>query len=97
MANILSRRIYNLYVLDGQAIPNRLEKMIKKATKRLNDIIQTYNECEFLSRSNIANKISFMDVKDPEGPLYQILDAGIEVNNLVAQCKFFSSLPILVS
>lgn len=84
MVNILPSILYNFSVLDGQAIPSRLEKMIKKARKRLNDIVETYNACEFFWRSNIANKILFMDVKDVEGQIYQMLDAGIEVNHLIS-------------
>ncbi len=82
IVDILFSIIFILSVLDGQAIPNRLEKMIKKATKRLNDIVEAYNSCEFFSRGNVVNKISFMDVKDPEGQIYHILDAGIEVRHL---------------
>eukprot|EP00112_Aurelia_sp_Birch-Aquarium-sp1_P004496 Seg151.1 transcript_id=Seg151.1/GoldUCD/mRNA.D3Y31 product="hypothetical protein" protein_id=Seg151.1/GoldUCD/D3Y31 len=63
----------------GQDIPKRIETMIKKASKKLNETVEKYNSNMFSTTSNIPNTVTFQDLKDPEGFIYESVNIDFQL------------------
>lgn len=66
--------------------------MIKKSTKNLNASVQKYNASLFASISDMPNTVSFVDLKDPEGTVYETLDLDVMVRSFY--CILLTSIPL---
>eukprot|EP00795_Rhopilema_esculentum_P002632 gene2632-828_t len=63
----------------GQDIPKRIEAMIKKASKKLTETVEKYNSSVFSSISSMPNTVTFQDLKDPEGLIYEAVNVDLQL------------------